>query len=117
MRFAFDLFDHLFDTFDLRLKNKYQSIGFAMPRKLTESTRSAIVQKWLEGPSRNKISAQCSVSQATVSGIVDDWKKSVGVSLAEQYRDLALTLERNGISVVQCAQDFRIFKLMSNLSF
>ena len=39
----------------------------------------------------------------------------MGVSHAEQLRDLALTLERNGISVVQCAQGFRTFKLMSNL--
>ena len=87
-----------------------------MPRKLPESSRSAVVQKWLEGQSRNKVAVQCSVSPAAVSGIIDDWKMSVGVSLTEQYRDLALTLERNGISVVQCAQGFRI-KLMSNLSY
>lgn len=117
MRFAFDLFDHLFDTFDLRLKSKSQSIGFTMPTKLPESSRLAVVQKWLEGQSRNKVSVQCGVSQGAVSGIIDHWEKSVGVSLAEQLRDLALTLERNGISVVQCAQGFRIFKLMSNLSY
>lgn len=120
MRFTFDLFDHLFnhlfDTFDLRLKNKSQSIGFTMPRKLPESSRSAVVQKWLEGQSRNKVAVQCSVSPAAVSGIIDDWEKSVGVSHAEQLRDIALTLKRNGISVVQCAQGFRI-KLMNNLSY
>jgi hypothetical protein len=86
-----------------------------MPARLPESTRSAVVQKWLEGQSRNKIAVQCNVGQGAVSGIIDDWEKSEGVSLAEQLRDLALTLERNGISVVQCAQGFRVSKIFKHL--
>jgi hypothetical protein len=87
-----------------------------MPSKLPEYTRSAVIQKWLEGKSRNRIAVECNVSQGAVSAVIDDWKKSNGVSLAEQYRDLALTLERNGISVVQCAQGFRISKIMNHLA-
>ena len=119
MKFAFDLFDHCFDhsfgAFDLRLKKKSNSIGSKMPARLPESTRSAVVQKWLEGQSRNKIAAQCNVSQGATSGIIDNWERSEGVGLAEQLRDLALTIERNRISVVQCAQGFRVSKIIKHL--
>jgi hypothetical protein len=86
-----------------------------MAARLPESSRSVVVQKWLEGQSRNKIAVQCSISQGAVSGIIDDWKKSVGVSIFEQLRDLAVALERNSTSVVECAQGYRIAKLMSKL--
>jgi hypothetical protein len=86
-----------------------------MPGRLPEFTRSAIIQKWLEGKSRNQIAIECNVSQGAVSGTIDDWKKSVGVSLAEQLRDLLLAGGRSGISVVECAQGYRTFRMLSNL--
>ncbi|MGH9911322.1 MAG: hypothetical protein ACRD4W_02660 [Nitrososphaeraceae archaeon] len=86
-----------------------------MPGRLPEFTRSAIIQKWLEGKSRNQIAIECNVSQGAVSGTIDDWKKSVGVSLAEQLRDLLLAVGRSGISVVECAQGYRTFRMLSNL--
>jgi hypothetical protein len=89
-------------------------MGFAMGLKIPESIRSEVMQKWLQGLSRNKIAAICGISQAATSGIIDDWKRSVGVTLAEQYGDLSTAMERQGISITQCAQGYRIF-VQSNL--
>ncbi|MGH9988019.1 MAG: hypothetical protein ACRD8W_29115 [Nitrososphaeraceae archaeon] len=86
-----------------------------MVTKITEPIRSEAVQKWLEGLSRNKVSAICDISQGAASGIIDDWKRSEGVSRAEQLRDWAETFERHRISVTECAQGYRFAKLMNDL--
>jgi len=86
-----------------------------MPSRIPESSRSEVVQTWLQPQSRNKVAAICGISQAAVSGIIDEWKKSVGVSRAEQLRDLATTIDRSGISAAQCAQGYRIARQLSNL--
>jgi hypothetical protein len=86
-----------------------------MPSRIPESSRSEAIQTWLQPQSRNKVAAICGISQAAVSGIIDEWKKSVGVSRAEQLRDLATTIDRYGISVTQCAQGYRIARQLSNL--
>jgi hypothetical protein len=90
-------------------------MGWNMGLKIPESIRSEVKQKWLQGYSRNKIAAMCGISQAATSGIIDDLKRSVGVSLAEQYRDMSTAMERQGISITQCAQGYRISVLLSNL--
>jgi hypothetical protein len=86
-----------------------------MGLKIPESIRSEVTQKWLQGLSRKKVAAMCGISQAATSGIIDDWKRSVGVTLAEQYRDLSTAMERQGISITQCAQGYRIFVHIRNL--
>lgn len=50
-----------------------------------------------------------------VTKIIDDWKKSVGVALAEQLRDLLLAIGRSGVSVVECAQGYRALRQLCNL--
>lgn len=86
-----------------------------MGTRIPESLKAEVVWKWLGGHSRNKVAAICGISQAATSGIIDEWKRSEGVTRAEQLRDLATTMDRHGISVVQCAQGFRIARLLSNL--
>ncbi|MGH9951649.1 MAG: hypothetical protein ACRD5J_08500 [Nitrososphaeraceae archaeon] len=86
-----------------------------MPPRIPESTKSDVVQKWLEPQSRNNVALACGISQGAASGIIDDWKRDIGVSRAEQIRDWAETFERHRISVTQCAQGYRIARLMSDL--
>ncbi|MGI0042604.1 MAG: discoidin domain-containing protein [Nitrososphaeraceae archaeon] len=86
-----------------------------MGARISESLRSEVKQRWIKGESRNKIAAICGISQGAVSGIIDEWKRSVGVSLADQQRDLFTAMNRQGISVVECAQGFRIAKILKNI--
>lgn len=86
-----------------------------MPSKIPETSRSEGIQTWLQPQSRNKVAAIYGISQAGVSGIIYEWKRSVGVSRAERLRDLATTIERHGVSVTQCAQGYRIASHLSNL--
>jgi len=87
-----------------------------MPSKIPETSRAEVIQTWLQPQSRNKVAAIFGISPAAVSGIIDEWKRAVGVSRAEQLRDLATTIERHGISVTQCAQGYRIARHLSNLA-
>lgn len=86
-----------------------------MGKRISDSLRSEVIQRWIKGESRNKIAAICRISQGAVSGIIDEWKRSVGVTLAEQQRDLFTAMNRQGISVVECAQGFRIAKILKNM--
>src|SRR5919106_283734 len=40
---------------------------------------------------------------------------SIGVTFAEQLRDLATTIDRHGISVTQCAQGYRVDRLLNSM--
>jgi hypothetical protein len=86
-----------------------------MALRISESLRSEVRQAWLQPLSRNKVAAKLGISPASVSGIIDDWKRSIGVTLAEQLRDLAMAIDRHGISITQCAEGCRIAILLNNM--
>lgn len=86
-----------------------------MGKRISDSLRSEVTKRWIKCESRNKIAAICGISQGAVSGIIDEWKRSVGVTLAEQQRDLFTAMNRQGISVAECAQGFRIVKILKNM--
>jgi hypothetical protein len=86
-----------------------------MGTRISESLRSEVRRTWLKDHFRNKVVAICGISPASVSGIIDDWKMSIGVTLAEQLRDLATTIDRYGISVMQCAQGYRVDRLLNSM--
>jgi hypothetical protein len=86
-----------------------------MGLRIPESLGSEVSETWLRPHSRNEVAAICGISLSATSGIIDEWKRSVGVSLAEQLRGLATTIERPGISVAQSAQRYRISRQSTNL--
>jgi hypothetical protein len=86
-----------------------------MALRISESLRSEVRQAWLQPLSRNKVAAKLGISPASVSGIIDDWKRSIGVTRAEQLRDLATAIDRHGISVTQCAEGCRSGILLNNM--
>lgn len=86
-----------------------------MALRISESLRSEVIQAWLQPLSRNKVAAKLGISPASVSGIIDDWKRSIGGTRAEQLRDLATAIDRHGISVTQCAEGCRIGILLNNM--
>lgn len=86
-----------------------------MPSKIPDTIRSTVIQMYLEGRFRDEIARECGLSTGAVSGIFLNWKKLVGTVLADQIIDLSRGLRRIGISVVQCATGFRIYRMLNNI--
>ncbi|MGI0044686.1 MAG: hypothetical protein ACRD47_13350, partial [Nitrososphaeraceae archaeon] len=86
-----------------------------MPARLPESLTDAVVQKWLEGSSRDKIAEQCGISAGAVSGVILNWKQCIGIDRANQLRDLALGLKKMNLSISQCADGARIYRILTEV--
>jgi hypothetical protein len=84
-------------------------------RRIPEISRTDVIQRWLQGSSRNAIATEGGVSTGAVSGIIDEWKRSYGTDLADALRELAIALKRSGMSLTQCAVGLRAAIAMSNL--
>jgi prefoldin subunit 5 len=86
-----------------------------MPTKLPDQMKSLVIQQWLQGVARDTISANNGLSAGAVTNIVNEWRHALGHPIADELRDLAITLKKVGISPAQCAMGFRVSMLMSKL--
>jgi hypothetical protein len=69
----------------------------------------------LEGKLRNDIAAENGLSDGAVTNIVNEWKHNLGFSLANDLRELAVTMKRVGVTAPQCAVGFRVAMIMLNM--
>jgi hypothetical protein len=83
-----------------------------MPTKLPAAIKSLVIQQWLQGSARDKIAAENDLSAGAVTNIIFEWKQGLGVPIADDLRELAVTLNKVGISATQCASGFRIASIM-----
>src|ERR1041384_3958902 len=74
-----------------------------------------VFQQWLEGKPRNDIAADNGLSDGAVTNIVNEWKHSLGFSLADDLRELAVTMKRIGVAASQCALGSRVAMIMLNM--
>jgi DNA-binding transcriptional MerR regulator len=86
-----------------------------MPARLPDSIKSLVIQQWLEGKPRNDIAADNGLSDGAVTNIVNEWKHNLGFSLADDLRELAVTMKRVGVTASQCALGFRVAMIMLNM--
>jgi hypothetical protein len=86
-----------------------------MPYKLPENTKSLVIQQWLKGEQRDKIASESGFSAGAVTNIVNDWKQGLGFAVADELRELGVTLKKIGITPVQCAVGFRVGATMNRL--
>ena len=86
-----------------------------MPARLPDSIKSLVIQQWLEGKPRNDIAAENGLSDGAVTNIVNEWKHNLGFSLADDLRELAVTMKRVGVTASQCALGFRVAMIMLNM--
>ena len=73
-----------------------------MPARLPDGIRFVVIQQWLEGKPRNDIAAGNGLSDGAVTNIVNEWKHNLGFSLADDLRELAVTMRRVGVTASQC---------------
>lgn len=86
-----------------------------MPAKLPEVVTNAVIQEWLEGSSRDEIAVRCGISGGGVSGIIANWRICIGTDQADQLRSLVLGLKKLKISIIECAEGFRIFRILTKM--
>jgi hypothetical protein len=86
-----------------------------MPTKLPVAIKSLVIQQWLQGSVRDKIAAENDLSAGAVTNIISEWKQALGIPIADDLRELAVTLNKVGISATQCASGFRIASIMQKM--
>src|SRR3954464_567906 len=86
-----------------------------MPARLPDNIKSLVIQQWLEGKPRNDIASDNGLSDGAVTNIVNEWKHNLGFSLADDLRELAVTMRRVGITASQCALGSRVAMIMLNM--
>ena len=83
-----------------------------MPTRQPDSIKSAVIQQWLEGKSRDLIAADTGLSSGAVTNIIEEWRQNLGSPIANDLRELAVTLKKIGITANQCAAGFRIAMIL-----
>src|SRR5215207_645980 len=86
-----------------------------MPIGTGSDIRLGVIYEWLRGSSRDKIAAIYNISTGGVTNIVNEWRNNIGAYLAEDLRELSVSLKKANITPVQCSTGFRVAKIMERL--
>jgi hypothetical protein len=82
---------------------------------IPEHIKSAVIDAWLRGKTRDKIASEYNISTGSVSNIIEQWQNMIGVYDANNLRELGLGLKKAKITPVQCADGLRITKIINKL--
>jgi len=83
-----------------------------MPVHISPEIRSGVIRYWLKGYSRDEIASKFNISTGAVTNIVNEWRNNIGSLVADDLRELSLSLKKAQISPLECATGFRIGKMM-----
>jgi hypothetical protein len=57
---------------------------------IPDHIRSAVINSWMRGNSRDKIASEFHISTGSVSNIIEQWQNRIGVFDASELRELGL---------------------------
>lgn len=80
-----------------------------------EHIKSAVIDAWIMGKTRDEIALEFNISKGSVSNIIQQWQNRIGVFDANNLRELGLALKKAGISPVQCVDGLRITNIIKQL--
>ena len=83
-----------------------------MPVYIPSDIRLGVIYEWLRGNSRDKIAAIYNISTGAVTNIINEWRNNIGAYIAEDLRELSVSLKKANITPVQCSTGFRVAKIM-----
>lgn len=86
-----------------------------MPARIPDAARDGAIDSWLCGDPRRVTALKNGISEAAVSNIVREFMSLIGPERANQYRALALTMLKAGLTVHQCAQGHRLIMIMRRM--
>jgi hypothetical protein len=79
-----------------------------------ETTKSLVIQKYLEGKSMDKIVDEIRFSKGTVYSIIRDWKNSIGSYDIQEIRNFITSCTKSKITIEQCIQGFRMVNILKD---
>ena len=83
--------------------------------QVAEHIKSAVIDAWIRGKTRDNIASEFNISTGSVSNIIEQWQNRIGVFDANNLRKLGLALKKAGISPVQCVDGLRITNIIKQL--
>jgi hypothetical protein len=86
-----------------------------LPVFIPPDIKLAVIFDWLQGNSRDKIAERNNISTGGVTNIVNEWRNRIGAYIADDLRELSLSLKKANITPVQCSTGFRVSKIMQRL--
>jgi hypothetical protein len=86
-----------------------------MREQISENTKNDVVHRWLQRDQRDKIASDMQLGTGTVSTIILEWKKNIGIPDADTLRQFATELRRSSINTSECASGYRLLNLLAKL--
>jgi len=86
-----------------------------LPVYIPSDIRLGVIYEWLRGNSRDKIAAIYNISTGAATNIINEWRNNIGAYIAEDLRELSVSLKKANITPVQCSTGFRVAKIMERL--
>lgn len=86
-----------------------------MPYGIGEDVKLGVIYEWLRGSSRDKIAGTYNISTGAVTNIINEWRNNTGAYIAEDLRELSISLKKANITPIQCSTGFRVAKIMERL--
>ena len=86
-----------------------------MPSATGSDVKSGVIYEWLRGNSRDKIAEIYNISTGGVTNIINEWRNNIGAYIAEDLRELSVSLKKANITPIQCSIGFRVAKIMQRL--
>ena len=80
-----------------------------------EHIKSAVIDAWLMGKTRDNIASEFNISTGSVSNVIEQWQNRIGLFDANNLRELGLALKKAVISPVQCVVGLRINNIIKQL--
>jgi hypothetical protein len=77
--------------------------------------KSGVIYEWLAGTPRDKIAEIYNISTGGVTNIINEWRMNLGSYIAEDLRELSLSLKKTKMTPIQCSMGFRVAKIMQRL--
>jgi hypothetical protein len=86
-----------------------------LPVYIPSDIRLGVIYEWLRGNSRDRIAVIYNISTGAVTNIINEWRNNIGAYIAEDLRELSVSLKKANITPVQCSTGFRVAKIMERL--
>lgn len=83
-----------------------------MPVHISSDIRTGVIRHWLMGDSRDYIASKFLISAGAVTNIVNEWRNNIGSYIADDLRELSLSLKKAQLSPLECATGLRMEKMM-----
>jgi transcriptional regulator with XRE-family HTH domain len=80
-----------------------------MPAAIEEITKRKVIEQWIAGFTRAKISTDNDIGEGTVTSIISDFKRGLESSDFESARELAVEAKKQGLTLSDLASRFRLY--------